>query len=477
MNTRGSWFMRDIPVMLWLATAMIIALLSPVFDTSRWLVVHLIALGGFTHSIMVWSVYFANALLKTKDVDPRKIQNIRLTLLQVGILAVVIGVPTFQGWLTILGAVIISGVIIWHAVTLWHRLRIALPGRFRISIRYYLVAAAFLPIGALFGVLLTRGLPGDWHGKLLAAHTMVNLLGWVGLSILGTLVTLWPTMLRTKMADDAERASTRALPVLTVGLTTVMLSPLVDLTWLGVVGVGIYLTGTLITYVPMLQAARGRAPHSFPTFSASAALLWLPVALVTLAVKILLDGWQLLAVSYGVLTIMFLVGFALQMLLGALSYLVPVVIGGGPRPIRAGMRELNRLGTWRVFTVNIALIVCLLPVPPLVRTILAIIAVLALALTLVCILVGIVAMMRTKRQVAAEMAAQGIPPGGIPPRDPADPAVIAPKLSTRQVVGALVTVALGAALGLSLDPSAAGLEVSETAAAALNTLRTNDMAP
>src|SRR5690625_3204975 len=108
-----------------------------------------------------------------------------------------------------------------------YRLRSALPGRFRISVRYYIVAAAFLPIGALFGVLLARGLPGDWHGKLLVAHTMINLLGWVGLAILGTLVTLWPTMLRTKMADGAERASIRALPILATGLTTVVISPLV----------------------------------------------------------------------------------------------------------------------------------------------------------------------------------------------------------------------------------------------------------
>ncbi len=45
---------------------------------------------------------------------------------------------------------------------------------------------------------------------------MVNLLGWIGLTVLGTLVTLWPTMLRTQMADNAESASEHALPVLSV---------------------------------------------------------------------------------------------------------------------------------------------------------------------------------------------------------------------------------------------------------------------
>src|SRR5699024_6170978 len=104
-------------------------------------------------------------------------------------------------------------------------------------------------------------------------------------------------------------------------------------------------------------------PHSFPTLSASAALAWLPVALVTLAIKILTEGWVVLAQNYGVLTVMFLVGFALQMLFGALSHMVPVVIGGGPRPQKAGITEINRLGTWRVFTANLAIILCLLPVP------------------------------------------------------------------------------------------------------------------
>ena len=457
MNTRGSWFMRDIPVIVWLSAAAIIALLHPVFDSSRWLVVHLVALGGFTHSIMVWSVYFSDALLKTRDVDSRRTQNIRLILLQVGMLAVFIGVPTTWWALTVVGAMIISGVIVWHAVRLVHRLRIALPGRFRISVRYYIVAAAFLPIGALFGVLLARGLGAEWHSKLLVAHTMINLLGWVGLSILGTLVTLWPTMLRTRMAEGYERASSRALPVLAVGLTTVVVSPLVDLIWLGVVGVAIYFTGTMIVYVPIWQAARNRAPHSFPTFSAGAALLWLPFALVTLAVKILSDGWQTLAGNYGVLTVMFLIGFALQMLFGALSYLVPVVIGGGPRPLRAGMQELNRSGTCRVFTANIAIVVALSPVPPLVRTVVSSIAVLALALTLVCILRGIFVMIRTKRHVAAEMTAQGIPAGGVPPREKRDPAVTNPQLSKPQVLVSVLVVALGAALGVGLDPSAAGL--------------------
>src|SRR5699024_12114425 len=110
-----------------------------------------------------------------------------------------------------------------------NRLRIALPGRFRISVRYYIVAAIFLPVGATFGVLLAYGLPGSWHGKLLVAHTMVNLLGRVGLAILGTLVTLWPTMFGTRMAEGADIASIRYLSELSSRLALASLAPHLDL--------------------------------------------------------------------------------------------------------------------------------------------------------------------------------------------------------------------------------------------------------
>ncbi len=409
--------------------------------------VHLVALGGFTHSIMVWSVHFTNALLKTKQVETRRVQNIRLGLLQLGMLAVFIGVPTAWWWLTIVGAAAISGVILWHAVMLVHRLRIALPARFRISVRYYVVAALFLPIGATFGVLLAYGFPGSWHAKFLVAHTMVNLLGWVGLAILGTLVTLWPTMLRTRMAEGAETASIRALPILSAGLVVIVLSPLVDLRWLGVVGVAVYLLGTVIVYVPIVQAARHKVPHSFPTFSATAALIWLPIALITLAVKIVANGWDALATSYGALTVMFLVGFALQMLFGALSHLVPVVIGGGPRPVKAGIAELNRLGTWRVCTTNLSIGLCLLPVPSLVRVVVSCIGLIALALTLVLILRAIFVMIRTKRQLKAQPT---------PAATGEKSAITTPTFSLRQLMASVIVVALGSGLGIGLDPSAAG---------------------
>ena len=49
----------------------------------------------------------------------------------------------------------------------------------------------------------------------------MNLLGWVGLTVVGTPVTLWPTVLRTRIAEGAERAAARARPVLVCSVLVV----------------------------------------------------------------------------------------------------------------------------------------------------------------------------------------------------------------------------------------------------------------
>src|SRR5690606_9229321 len=111
------------------------------------------------------------------------------------------------------------------------------------TIRFYLAACAFLPAGITAGVLLSHGLPGDWHGRLLVVHTMVNLLGWVGLTVTGTLLTLWPTILRTRMDERAERWATQALPVLVGALVATIAGALADLRALTVAGIVAYALG------------------------------------------------------------------------------------------------------------------------------------------------------------------------------------------------------------------------------------------
>ncbi len=123
-------------------------------------------------------------------------------------------------WAAVLaGSVAVATAAGWHAIVLLRRMRRALPSRFGATVHYYVAAGALLPIGVALGVVMAPDdLTEPVHARLALAHVAVNLLGWMGLTVVGTLVTLWPTMLHTRVADGAERA---ALPVLVASLAVV----------------------------------------------------------------------------------------------------------------------------------------------------------------------------------------------------------------------------------------------------------------
>src|SRR5690606_19657768 len=109
--------------------------------------------------------------------------------------------------------------------------------------------------------------------RLLVGHTMVNLLGWVGLTVTGTLLTLWPTILRTRIDDRAERWARQALPVLLLGLLVTLAGTLVDLRWVSVAGIVVYALGVLCWGRALLRPVIARPPRSFPAASVAAALV------------------------------------------------------------------------------------------------------------------------------------------------------------------------------------------------------------
>src|SRR5699024_5253020 len=130
------------------------------------------------------------------------------------------------------------------------------------------------PFGAAVGVLLARGAGPGWHARLVLAHTGLNVLGFVGLTVLGTLVTLWPTMLRTTMDPRAVRAVTPTLAWTLGGLGVGVVGALTGVRLLAAAGVVAYGVGVVCALVPMVGAARRRPPASFATLSAASAVVW-----------------------------------------------------------------------------------------------------------------------------------------------------------------------------------------------------------
>ena len=490
-GARGHWALRDRPGMLWMILAVVVAVAHQYIAESRWLMVHLVLLGALTHSIMVWSTHFTQALLKTgPGLDDRRVQSRRLILLFVGTTLTLIGVPTATWWLTVVGATMVSTAVLWHGIQLWRRLRGALPGRFRITIRYYLAAAVALPVGAALGATLAIGLDDATHGRILLAHSMVNVLGWVGLTVTGTLLTLWPTMLRTQIGPRAEARATQALPGLVLALALLVTGALADLRWLSIAALVGYAVALLWWASSVLAPVRSRLPREFAPASVGLAILWWLAGIGFVLVRLTTaSSWGEVTVGYGWVSTVLVVGFAAQLLTGALSYLVPSVLGGGKTVVRAGQAWFDRWATARLVVINGGLLLCLLPVPSWVRVVVSVLVLVALAAFLPLMLRGIAAAVVAKREVEAARArgerpgttrvqgtcdtdvaattpvshqndaGVGTAPGGgsAAARRPAGPDHLPSIWSGGQLVAGLTALALAVSVGIGLDPAAAGL--------------------
>ena len=447
---RGFQPLRDLPVMGWLAVLVIVTLVHPWVPAPRWLMLHLLLLGAVSHAIHVWSQYFAETLLHSAPDEAAQRNRIRrLGLHNLGALIVIAGVLLDQVLVVTVGAAAVAAAALWHVAALVGQLRRALGSRFSHVIRYYVAAAALLPIGAVLGVLLVTDLRGGWHERVLYAHVTVNLLGWVGLTVLGTLLTLWPTMLRTRISDRAGRAGHRALPVLLTGVLVAAGGALAGSTYAVAAGVASYLGGVGLLAVPFVDAARRKRPTGFSTWSVLAGVLWLVGLLVALVVALVVTGdWTGAADALAFGAPFVAAGFAAQVLLGALSYLVPVALGGGPTPVRAASAVLDRGSALRVTVTNAGLLLLLPPAPGLVRVAASLAVLMALASFLPLLVLAIRTGVRTKLAVI-----RGEEPPAAPAPRPRG------QLQGLAVTG-LAVVALGVAGGVALDPAALGVSTA-----------------
>ncbi len=460
-RARGFSPLRDLPALLWLVALVVVTLVHPFVPAPRWLMIHLLLLGAVTHSILVWSQHFADALLHTEpQPGDRSRRSRRLLVLNLGVLLVVAGVLADRWVVTAVGATGVAVAVGWHGASLVRQMRRALPARFGATVRYYVAAAALLPVGAFFGVLMARGLGDPLHVQVMLAHAAVNVLGWMGLTVVGTLVTLWPTMLRTRIAEGAERLARQALPVLLGGVVVTAGGALAGLRPVAALGLGGYLAGLAMVARPFAVAAHRKAPAHYPTWSVLAGVVWLFGCVAALAVGVgTAASWTAAHHRIEWFTPALAAGFGAQVLLGALSYLVPVALGGGPTPIRAANTALDRGGALRITLVNAGLLVCLLPVPSAVRVLSSALVLAGLA-AFVPLLFA--AMKASRRAKAA--------PAQAPPAGRRGPAPVAAERPRGQVTGlaatGLVTVVLAVAVGVAVDPTAlAGAAHSASAAA------------
>ena len=453
--TRRDWYLlTNSVVLLWIALTLVAVGIHRFVDQPLWLMVHVPLLGAATAAILVWSQHFADTLLRRTAPGGRIGLGIRLGAHTVGAAGVVTGVLTNTASTVIAGAAVVAAAIAAHAILLGIQMRSALPARFGPLVRYYVAAAAVFLVGIAAGGILAAWPDSALSDRLVIAHLALNAYGWIGLTVIGTLVLLWPTVLHARMGETADAAGRRALPLLLAGLAVAVVGPIAQLRPIVALGIAVWLAGALLVGREGWRQARTMPPRTFASLSLAAAFAWMLVAAAALAVcSLVAPDWESLHAGYLVILGPLVVGFAVQLLTGALSYLLPVVALGSPAAAKAGAEVLDRGAAFRVAVFNGAIVAYLLPMPSLARVLLSFIAAGVVVAFLVLVVCALVVGRGVRRREGADPDRSGVVRLGTP--TPTAPA--APPRRVGSVAAAFAVIALCVSGGVAADPAAVGI--------------------
>ncbi|MFI5037091.1 MAG: hypothetical protein ACHP93_01270 [Solirubrobacterales bacterium] len=186
-------------------------------DWLHWLALHLLLLGGISQLVLGAGQFFACASLAT-DPPPRRLVWAQLAAWNMGTILVSVGVPTETTGLVDGGGALIAAGLLLFAAALRGMERRSLQ-RAPWALRWYQASAACLGVGALAGVLMARSTAWP-YGSLLGAHLALNLGGWLGTAILGTLHTFFPSLTQTQLRHPRLQRPTYVIWLLGIlGLT------------------------------------------------------------------------------------------------------------------------------------------------------------------------------------------------------------------------------------------------------------------
>lgn len=357
---------------IWMIIAVAMALVTLVVKNRMpqplWTMIHLVTLGVLSNGIFQWSWFFARSLarLSADDLRARRHNTIRILIFNACFL--LLFVSMWLGWMvgTMIAATGIAAVAAWHGAEMLSVLRERLASRFVIVVRYYVCSASFFVLAALLAsfvsaTLFSPSIPEvlvAMRDRLTLAHALSGVAGWVGLTIGGTAITLGPTILRTRMSPDAVRGGVRVLLPWCLSLLLAIAGALLGV--MPLVGAGILAVGTcaIVGIVcPYAKVLRNKGPREYSAWSFLLGLLWISVGVCALGVASLFVSTpsQLRVLTLMWLPIIGIAGFA-QLFQGALSYLMPVVIGGGPSVVRIGIAIIDWQYSLRLGLRNGALI-------------------------------------------------------------------------------------------------------------------------
>lgn len=314
---------------LWLTAAGLSLLLPESARRGIWLPLHLTLAGAISVAISGAMQTFVSALTAT-PAPPAWAVGVQFAFVNIGAGLVAAGYPSGHPTVVALGALcFLAGMVFLGAFVARARSR-SLNDRLRLPIAMYASALIAIVIGGILGALIGSGTVHDaglWI-SLRRAHLTINVLGWVSLTICGTLVTFLPTVLRIRIPPWR---GTPSCALLVVGVAAIAGGLATSLEPLAAAGGLVYMAGAvgIAAMVGRALSTPRRSPVPVSAIHLMLGVAWFVVGAVLLAIALLRGSEALDAFQQSYLVI-FVGGFAVQTLLGAWLYLLPTATPAHP---------------------------------------------------------------------------------------------------------------------------------------------------
>jgi nitrite reductase (NO-forming) len=199
-----------------------------------------------------------------------------------GAVLIAVELPSRNKSLVALGGAAFVCAIAILGWMLWRAWRLSVNRRHTLPLIAYAAAIASALVGVTLGALIGSGaVSGAQYADVRAAHMTLNVLGFASLTVVGTLVTLLPTVLRVRM--PRSRPALVLWPLIG-GLALMLAGFLLDLRvllWAGGLVYAAGALGLLTVAVPVLRhERRWRVPAAgLHMFASVAWFIWGSLAL------------------------------------------------------------------------------------------------------------------------------------------------------------------------------------------------------
>jgi nitrite reductase (NO-forming) len=322
-----------------------------------WLPVHLVMLGAASQAIVGGQLMFSTTLALARGPSRQRALT-QLAALNVAAALVISGRLWNVVWVLTVGAsifVLTIGWVTWQVNSQWRR---SVNRRFAITGTFYTLVGLCVIGGASIGGALALGAFSDPSSYLAhrGVHLVFNILGWAGLTIVGTAITLLPTILHVRAP---RLAPVRPVPWLMAGgLLLVATGATIDVSLLAGLGMAVYVAGLVFfgSYVrAMLSIPRRRA---VPTGAMHliAAVAWGGLTSIGLVLAFARADATLIR---NLVVVGGAGGLVFQALMGAWSFLLPSTRAPDPSRRRKELIAMEIGGRSQVALYNLGLVLVL----------------------------------------------------------------------------------------------------------------------